>query len=155
VTSFVNTGGWTLVGQTVNCRFFATEPLFLVALPFSGAKDDAASARQNSTFQERYFHDSGTRGVVIVLFDAFVSQDHDARQTYRTTPSPSVAAVAIVAESLLGRAMAAFSVGSRVAPSAPRKMFGTMAEATAWGHEQLRGGVVLDVGRVGSEAQVR
>ena len=69
--------------------------------------------------------------VVILFFDGFVSQDTNARRVYREARRELVLAVAFVARSLLGRAIASFALGGRL-PSARRKMFTTLEDALPW-----------------------
>jgi hypothetical protein len=123
--------GWKVVGETQNSRFFESEPGILVALPLPGAVDDQKTALANRAFQEEYCRKS-KRGIVIVLVDGFVAQDGAARRIYQESSDPAVVGVGLVASSLLGRAIAAFSIGIRRA-TLPVKMFGTLEEALEWG----------------------
>jgi len=131
MTADVDAQGWAVVGVTANCRFFDVERGVLAALPLSPAIDDEATARENSAFHEEYFRTRGTSGVVILFFDGFVSQDTNARRVYREARRELVLAVAFVARSLLGRAIASFALGGRL-PSARRKMFTTLEDALPW-----------------------
>ena len=132
----VDARGWPIVGATSNCRFFEVCAGVLAVLPIPPATDDEETARENSDFQDSYFRRLGTRGVVIIFFDAFVSQDKVARRVYREAPDPFVLAKALVATSLLGRAIASFALGSRQLKT-PMKMFATFEEALPWAQTQL------------------
>ena len=123
--------GWTVVGETANSRFFDVEKGILAAVPLSGAVDDAKTAKENRTFQENYFRKLGRAGVVVVLMDGFVSQDKAARSAYQETDEPLMLGVGLVASSLLGRAIASFSIGLRTL-ALPVKFFATLDDALAW-----------------------
>ncbi len=130
----VATRGWTLVGDTANSRFFEVRPRVLCAVPRAGATDDKTTAMENRTFQESYFRRLGMPGIVIVLMDGFVSQDSEARRIYQVTNEPLLHGVALVASSLLGRAIMSFSVGLRRLEIVV-KPFASLDAAIAWGDE--------------------
>lgn len=126
--------GWSIVGETTNMRFFDVGGGVLAAVPLAGAVDDEATAAENLAFQAAYFRGLGAPGLVIVLMDGLVSQDKDARRIYRESGEPFVRAVGLVASSLLGRAIASFSIGIRK-PKVPMKHFTTLDEAIEWARE--------------------
>jgi hypothetical protein len=127
----VDVRSWKLVGETKNSRFFDVREGILGAVPRPGALDDKETAEENNAFQGGYFEKLGKRGVVIVWLDAFASQDKDARRVYQESDHPWIRGVALVASSLLGRAIASFSTGIRK-PKLPLKFVATTAEALAW-----------------------
>lgn len=126
--------GWKLVGETKNSRFFEVKDGILGAVPRPGSADDKETAEENNAFQGAYFEKRGRRGVVVVWLDGFASQDKDARRVYQESDHPWVRGVALVASSLLGRAIASFSSGIRK-PKVPLKFVATTTEALAWADE--------------------
>jgi hypothetical protein len=127
----IATRGWTLIGDTTNSRFFEVRPAVLCAVPRSGAVDDKKTSLENRAFQEAYFRRIARPGVVIVLMDGFVSQDNEARGVYQNVEEPLVRGIALVASSLLGRAIMSFSIGLRRLRVVV-KPFGTVEEALGW-----------------------
>lgn len=127
----IATRGWTLIGDTTNSRFFEVKPGVLCAVPRSGAVDDVKTSKENRAFQEAYFRRIERSGVVIVLMDGFVSQDNEARNVYQNVEEPLVRGIALVASSLLGRAIMSFSIGLRRLKVAV-KPFGSVEDALAW-----------------------
>lgn len=122
--------GWSIVGDTSNSRFFEVRKGLLCAVPRAGSVDGLETATENRAFQEAYFRRVGA-GAVIVLMDGFTSQDHAARTVYLGYDETLLRAVALVASSLLGRAMASFSIGLRRS-KLPIKSFPTLELALAW-----------------------
>jgi len=135
--------GWEVVGATANVRFFHVETGVLAALALSGTMDDGATARANRTFQEGYFRSKGHPGAVLVLLDGLVSQDKDARRVYQEMDGRLVVAAAMVATTLLGRAIASFSLGIRE-PTAPLRFFPAVDEALVWARGQLNASTVRE-----------
>jgi hypothetical protein len=132
----IATRGWPIVGDTANSRFFEVRPGVLCAVPRAGAVDDLTTASENRAYQEAYFRRLGLPGIVIVLMDGFVSQDKAARTVYQKADEPLLHAVALVASSLLGRAIVAFSMGMR-RQKLLVKPFATLEDALAWTNKEL------------------
>jgi hypothetical protein len=132
----IDTRAWNVVGITTNSRFFCVERGVLAVMPLSGATDDGKTANENWTFESDYFRDLGYPGVVLVLMDNLVSQDKSARRVYQETVSPFVAGTGLIAESLLGRAIASFVLGIR-RPRTPIKIFVAIDDALTWARAQL------------------
>jgi hypothetical protein len=126
-----------MVGTTTNCRFFEVEPGVLAVVPLAAAVDDEKTALENFAFEESYFRKLGRSGVSLVLVDNAVSQDREARRVYQRSRSTQVAAVAFVADTLLGRAIASFMLGGRES-GAPVKMFATVEDALPWARSHLK-----------------
>jgi hypothetical protein len=133
----VDTRGWEVVGSTANSRFFHVEPGVLAALPLPGTSDDKTTALENTAFQINYFKKLERRGVVLVFADGFTSQDKDARRIYLEQESEWVAGAALIAASLLGRAIASLSLGIRKS-KVNVKMFRDADEALPWARECLK-----------------
>ncbi len=131
----IDTSAWTAVGETSNSTYFSVEPRILAAVPHAGARDDFASATSNQRFQNEYFRQSGTKGVVIVFIDPMVSEDAAARRVYGTDPDVTVLrASALVGGTLLSRPMISLFTGiSR--PRVPVKTFADGGSAIAWARE--------------------
>ncbi|AKU93790.1 hypothetical protein AKJ09_00454 [Labilithrix luteola] len=123
--------GWSIVGDTSNSRFFQVRSGLLCAVPRDGSLDDFETATENREFQESYFRRIGSPGAIIVLMDGFTSQDHAARTVYLGYDDRLLRGVALVASSLLGRAIASFSIGLRQS-KLPIKSFATLELALAW-----------------------
>jgi hypothetical protein len=137
MTEGVDTMAWRMVGTTTNCRFFEVEPYVLAVVPLALAIDDEKTALENYAFEEGYFQKLGHAGVSLVLVDNAVSQDKGARRVYQKSRSTQVVAVALVAGTLLGRAIASFLLGSRES-GAPVKMFATVEDALPWARSHLK-----------------
>jgi hypothetical protein len=134
-----NTAGWEHVGDTVNTRYFAIADGILGGVPRPGSVDDAATARENTLFQNAYFRASQP-GVVAVFFDNLISQDKDARRIYQTMPDPTLlVGTALVGGTLLSRAMGSFFLGLSK-PKVPVKMFGTLDDALDWARQIIAAG---------------
>lgn len=132
----VDTSGWKPIGESSNSRYFEIEKGLIAALPNPGARDDLASARNNLDFQHQYWRENGP-GVVLVFFDAMVSQDKEARSVYQTGTDPALMlGTALVGGSLLSRAMGSFFLGLSK-PKTPLKMFGSVGDALAWAHQLM------------------
>lgn len=133
----VDTSRWKPIGESSNSRYFEIEKGLIAALPHQGSKDDLASARDNLDFQHRYWREHGP-GVVLVFFDAMVSQDKEARSVYQTGTDPALMlGTALVGGSLLSRAMGSFFLGLSK-PKTPLKMFGKVDDALAWAHGLMK-----------------
>ena len=130
----VDTTGWDLVGETANCRYFRVEQGVLAAIPHAGTDDDLASATANVAFQTEYFDRLGRPGVVLVFFDAMTSQSKEARTVYQTIEGHSLRATAIIASTLLGRAIASWFLGVSK-PTMPVRLFAGVDDALSWARE--------------------
>jgi hypothetical protein len=133
----IDTTAWTRVGQTANTEYFLVEPNILAGVPFQGARDDFASATENQRFQNEYFRNAGSKGVIVVFFDRMVAQDAEARRVYGVDADlNALHASALVGGTVLSRAIISFFLGmSR--PRLPVKLFGTGADAIAWARELI------------------
>ncbi len=129
-----DTKTWEIVGETANTRFFRIEDGILAALPHAGSTDDLVTARENAAFQSEFFRSLGRPGVLLVFFDPMVSQDKDARRVYQTMDPRVLRAAALVAETLLGRAIASWFLGVSKPPFHV-KNFGSVEGAIAWARE--------------------
>lgn len=132
----VDTRGWEVVGSTANSRFFHVEAGVLAALPLPGTSDDRTTAIENVAFQTDYFRKLGRRGVVLIFIDGFTSQDKDARRVYLDQGGEVIVGAALIASSLLGRAIASLSLGIRKA-KIHVKMFRDVNEALPWARQCL------------------
>jgi hypothetical protein len=132
----LDTRGWDIVGTTTDNRFFCVEHGVLAVLPLSRRIDDERTANETWVFEHDYFRGLGHPGVALVFIDGLASQDAEARRVYQERVTPFVAGKGLIAESLLGRAIASFVLGIRK-PRTPIKMFGTFDEALPWARAQL------------------
>jgi hypothetical protein len=128
----IDTSLWTKFGQSSNAEFFEVEPQVLAIVPFDGASDSEASARESVRIQLDHLRARGRRAGVIVFLDRIVAQDSAARTVYRDAPDSAFqACFALVGSSAFGRAVGSIFLGIHP-PRVPTKMFGTFEEAVAW-----------------------
>jgi hypothetical protein len=128
----IDVSAWKYVGETANTRFYVVEDRVLAAVPNDGARDNRATALENTTFQNTFLKELGHPGVVVVFFDRMVSQDRDARRVYQTETDPAhMLGSCLVGGTALSRAMASFSIGfSR--QRVPVRLFPNLDAALVW-----------------------
>jgi hypothetical protein len=131
--------GWTPVGETLNTRYYRTEPDVLVVIPHPGLKDDGESARINTDYQIDFARQAGKRCAVVVQMTSLLSQDADARRIYAERIGPELFfAAALVATNPISRAIASFFLGLSK-PKIPTRVFESFDAALDWVAE-LRNG---------------
>lgn len=122
----------TDIGRTRNTRYLKGPDDVVIVLPDEGAKDDAASARENVDFQMGYARELGRKCAFVVMMGPLLSQDAGAREVYATGMDPELTfASALVASNLLSRAIASFFVGLSK-PKVPLKLFDSVEHALEW-----------------------
>jgi hypothetical protein len=128
----VDTSGWTPIGRSANAEFFEIDARTLAVLPFEGAVDDAATARESVRIQLAHLRAAGRRSGVVVFMDRVVAQDAGARAVYRDEPDPAFqACFALVGGTPFGRAVGAIFIGLSP-PRVPTRLFPTLEAARAW-----------------------
>lgn len=128
----VDVTGWTRIATSKNADFYEVDRRVLAVVPFEGAVDDAATARESISIQLAHLRAHGRRAGVVVFIDPVIEQDAGARAAYRELPDPAFqACFALVGGTPFGRAVGSVFLGlSR--PRIPTRMFRTLEEAIAW-----------------------
>jgi hypothetical protein len=137
-------GSWKHVGSTSNAEFYLVEPTLLAIVPHDNTSDDARTARESLTFQDRYWRSVGHRGAVVCFMDPVLSQDAGARAVYANETAHSLSTCfALVSETMFAHAQAAVFTGlSR--PGIPTQVFRSLEDARGFIAEmnESRGGAV-------------
>jgi hypothetical protein len=125
------------VGGTAAGSYRRLAPDVLLAVPRSGYLQVEGDARRSLREMNRIAREVGRRQALVVLVDNVRSQDSGSRRVWQREMDPDlVCCLALVTQSLLGRAVASFFVGLR-RPSVPTKLFATVGEALPWCADQL------------------
>ncbi len=106
-------------------------------VPFEGASDNAATARESVAIQLEYLRGTGIRAGVVVFMDRVIEQDSGARAVYRDAPDPTFQeCFALVGGTPFGRAVGSLFIGLSP-PRVPTRMFATLDDALRWIRERL------------------
>src|SRR5262249_29517750 len=73
-------------GRSANADFYEIEPRILAVVPFEGAVDNEATARDSVRIQLEHLRATGQRAGVIVFIDRVLEQSATARTVYREAP---------------------------------------------------------------------
>jgi hypothetical protein len=134
----IDTTVWTPVARCANARFFEIEPQILVVVPDENSTDDEDSAKESIRIQIDYMRTRKFRAGVIVLTDSVAEQSSAARSVYKNEADPKYhACFALVASSMLGRAVASVFLGLH-RPRVPTRFFASLDEAIEWSREMVR-----------------
>lgn len=123
------------------------EDRILLHVPRKGGIDDAATAGATGQVLERIFRAHDGKLSVVVLLDQLAGQDSGARRIHSQTPPTLCRGVALVANSMLGRAIGSFFLGLAKSET-PTCMCGSIAEARTWCRAQR-----ADAGAAGRAAE--
>jgi hypothetical protein len=125
------------VGGTTAGSYRRLAKDILLAVPRSGYVQVEGDARRSLDEMNRIAREVGRRQALVVLVDHVRSQDAGSRRVWqREMDRDLVCCLALVTQSLLGRAVASFFVGLR-RPAVPTKLFATVDEAVPWCMQQL------------------
>jgi hypothetical protein len=133
----VDVSGWKPIGVSSNADFYEIEPQILAVVPFEGATDNAATARESVAIQLEHLRGAGVRAGVVVFMDRVIEQDSGARAVYRDAPDPTFQeCFALVGGTPFGRAVGSLFIGLSP-PKVPTRMFATLDDALRWIRERL------------------
>jgi hypothetical protein len=125
---------WETIGETSNTRYYLApgQSDVVVVVPAEAVSDDAASARENVTFQMGYARSLGRPCAFVVLLGRLRSQDAEARRVYADGMEPALCfASALVVSNGISRAIGSFFLGI-TRPRTPTRIFETIDGAIAW-----------------------
>jgi len=125
------------VGGTDAGGYYEVAPDVLIAYPREHYIQDESDARASLTEMYRIARDRGRCVVTVVLVDRVKNQDSDARRVWKDEiDSDLIAGLALVAESMLGRAIVSFFIGL-TRPRVPTVMVATVEDAVEWANKIL------------------
>jgi hypothetical protein len=125
------------VGGTGAGHYARIAPDVIVAVPRPGYVQDEAGARASLHEFVRIAREIGRKQALVVIVDRVQSQDGTSRRVWQREMDPgTVCCLALVADSLLGRAIASFFVGLR-RPSVPTRLFATLDQAVSWCSDRI------------------
>ncbi len=125
------------VGGTDAGGYYEIAPNIVVALPREDYTQTEDDARASLAEQHRIAQELGHRIVTIVIVDRVKNQDSAARRVWKDEIDPDlVAGLALVAESMLGRAIVSFFIGL-TRPRVPTVMVATIEDAVEWANKKL------------------
>ncbi|HSM72887.1 MAG TPA: hypothetical protein VK851_15215 [Anaerolineales bacterium] len=134
----IDVTNWIKFGQTSNAEFYEISPGFLAVVPFNECTDDETTAKASVQTQLNYLRSKNHKAAVVIFMDNIVQQTAGARAVYRDMPDPMYqACFALVGGTVFGRAVGSVFLGLSK-PRVPTQMFGTLEQALAWCHSQVK-----------------
>ena len=122
---------WKPIGRTSNTSYFLAGEDVLIVLPDAGLRDNAMSARENTSFQIEATRRAGRPLGLVVYMSSLLSQDPAARKVYASMDASLFTGSALVVANPLARAIGSFFLGlSR--PKFPARLVETIEEGIAW-----------------------
>ena len=135
---YIDTKNWIKFGQTVNADFYQIDESTLAVVPFEGCTDDENTAKDSVEIQKEYLRIKGQKAGCIIFMDSIAQQTTGARTAYRDLPDPKYqVCFALVGGTTFGRAVGSVFLGLSK-PQVPTQMFGTLDQALAWCHTQVK-----------------
>ncbi len=125
-------GQWRLVGSNESARYFLAENGVIVVIPHQDCVDTEHTARAAIALQMAHWQSVGRPGASIVMMDPIQHQEAGARRVYqREIAAESYTCIALVTDSIFGRAVASIFLGL-ASPPVPTKMFADLDTALTW-----------------------
>lgn len=123
---------WELVDDGPAGRYYRTPAGLIVIAPTLKSVETGDLALSGLKLLRRFADEAGKPIRVAILMDRIRDQTPEARRVWSQEISPDwYAKAALVAESMLGRAITSFYLGL-ARPPVPTKVFATLALAFAW-----------------------
>lgn len=134
----VDTTDWTKIGQSTNADFYQIDENTLAVVPFEGCTDDENTAKASVEIQLKHLRTQAKKAGCVIFMDSIAQQTAGARNVYRDLPDPQhQVCYALVGGTAFGRAVGSFFLGLSK-PHVPTQMFGTLEQALAWCHIQVK-----------------
>lgn len=127
----IESGRWPRVGGTSAGGYFEIEAGVLVAVPRPTYSQTAEDARASLAELERLAERRDRPIALVILVDRVVSQDPEGRKVWSSARPGTLAGLALVCSSRLGRAIGSFFIRLR-RPAYPVVMVETIDIAIEW-----------------------